>query len=91
MSIINGAISNNVVYSYRLQPYRTGTLTIEPVKLTLNGQTYFTDPINIEVTQGVGQIQPPGQSQQDFKAPSSLGNNDLFVEAFVDNAEPYCG
>ena len=91
MSIINGTISNNVVYSYRLQPYRTGTLTIEPIKLTLNGQTYFTDPINIVVTQGIGQTQPPGQSQLDFKAPSSLGNNDLFVEALVDNPEPQIG
>ena len=76
MSMINGVISNNVVYSYRLQPYRTGTLTIEPVKLTLNGQTYLTNPINIEVSQGSGQIQTPSRSQQDFKAPSSLGNND---------------
>ena len=91
MSMINGVISNNVVYSYRLQPYRTGTLTIEPVKLTLNGQTYLTNPINIEVSQGSGQIQAPSRSQQDFKAPSSLGNNDVFVEAFVDNAEPKIG
>ncbi len=91
MSIINGSISNNVVYSYRLQPYSAGTLTIDPVKLSLNGQTFFTDPINIEVTQGSGQTQRPNQSQQDFKAPSSLGNNDVFVEAFVDNPEPYVG
>jgi len=91
LSMINGVISNNVVYNYRLQPYRTGTLTIEPIKLTLNGQTYFTNPIDIVVTQGTGQTQPPGRSQQDFKAPSSLGNNDLFVEALVDNPEPYVG
>ena len=91
MSIINGAISNNIVYSYRLQPYRTGTLTIEPIKLTLDGQTYLTNPINIEVSQGSGQTQAPSRNQQDFKAPSSLGNNDLFVEALVDNPQPHVG
>ena len=91
LSIVNGVVTNNVIYRYRLQPYQTGELVIGSARLELDGQIYETEPITIQVTQGTGQTSGPGQSQTDFQAPSQLGDNDLFVEALVDNAEPYVG
>ena len=93
ISIVNGAISSSNSYSYRLQPYQSGSLTIEPVTLSVGGQVFQTEPITVEVSQGTGNAQAPGagRSQQDFKAPSQLGNYEMFVEAEVDNANPYVG
>ena len=52
ISIINGATTSQVVYLYQLQPYETGELIIEPITLTLGGQTYSTQPIAVQVSQG---------------------------------------
>lgn len=89
ISIVNGVMSNDIIYKYRLQPYRAGDLVIGPVTLDLNGQTYTTNPITVQVVQGSGQTSVPGG--ENFKAPSQLGDKDLFVEALVDNANPFVG
>ncbi len=90
VSMVNGAISASVAYDYRLQPTRTGDLTIGAVIATIDGVSYATNPITVQVTQGTGrptgganavQVLPPGQ----------LGQSDYFVEATVDNANPYVG
>jgi hypothetical protein len=90
VSMVNGAVSASVAYDYRLQPTRTGDLTIGEVIATIDGVSYATNPITVQVTQGTGrptgganavQVLPPGQ----------LGQSDYFVEATVDNANPYVG
>ncbi len=92
MSVVNGAVSSSVAFSYRLQPYATGTLTIAPITATIDGQPYSTEPIAVEVSPGNGApTQAPGGSAQGLDAPSQLGNQELFVEASVDNPEPYVG
>jgi hypothetical protein len=108
ISIINGAMSTQTVYQYQLQPVETGSLTIAPMSITLNGQTYTTEPIVVEVTPGSGRpsmpnapqagspfgsLFPPGLS--DLLDQEPLGQNsfggDSFVEAEVDNPNPYLG
>jgi len=93
ISIINGATTSQVTYRYQLQPYETGELIIEPITLTLGGQTYSTQPIAVQVSQGSSapatatapsNAQPAVTSQE-------LTGQDLFVEALVDNAAPYVG
>lgn len=93
LSVVNGVASNNVIFRYNLQPYETGTLTIPPTTLMMDGQTYTTDAINIEVTQGTGQPPVPGGSNRPdtFDAPSELNDKELFVEALVDNETPFVG
>jgi hypothetical protein len=108
ISIINGAMSTQTVYRYQLQPVETGTLTIAPISITLNGQTYTTEPIVVEVTQGTGQPSAPNRPQMgspfgslfppglsDLLGQDPLGQNpyggDSFVEAEVDNPNPYLG
>jgi len=92
MSIVNGAVSSSVAYNYRLQPAQTGALTIDPVTVTLDGRTYSTQPITVQVSQGTGQpTQARGGTDPNFEAPAQLGDNQLFVQATVDNLEPYVG
>ena len=91
MSIINGTVSSSATYQYRLQPIEVGDLVIEPITVSIGGQTYSTDPIPVQVTQGnnpvqSGPAQPSGQA-----APTELVGQDYFVEAFVDNPAPFQG
>jgi hypothetical protein len=94
VSIINGAVTAQTVYSYRLQPTQPGELVIDSISLTLDGQTYTTAPIKIQVTQGGGgpQIAPSTPLPVEPVPPSDeLAGQDLFVEAEVDNPTPYVG
>jgi hypothetical protein len=100
MSIVNGEVSSQVVYHYRLQPYETGELTIEPISVTLHGQTFSTEPITVQVTQGTGVPPATGapaatrkQAAQPVAEPPAeeLAGQDLYVEALVDNRTPFVG
>lgn len=92
INIINGAMTQQAVYTYYVQPTRTGDLVIPPFTVTINGQTYATDPIPIQVTQGL--VQPnsnivPGGLPLDLD--NSADGNQLYVEADVDNDSPFVG
>lgn len=95
VSIVNGAVSSQLVYVYRLQPYQAGDLVIEPINVTLDGQTFSTEPITVHVTQGTG-ASPSAPSSappagQPAPASSELAGQDVFIEAEVDNPAPYLG
>lgn len=106
ISMVNGNVSSQILYLYRLQPYQTGNLVIEPIQVTLNGQTFSTEPISVHVTQGTGTLRSapaapavptvPAAPQaaappSGQQAPLGLSGQDLFVEAVVDNPTPYVG
>ena len=91
ISKVNGVTSAQVVYRYRLQPIRTGRVTIEPIEITLAGKTYASDPITVQVTQGSGVPSRAPASQPSSQPSARLVGQDYFVEASVDNANPYLG
>ncbi len=91
ISIINGEITSQVVYHYQLQPYEAGDLVIGPVQVTISGQSYGTQPIAVHVTQGSGAPAPDPSKGQPANASVDLTNQDLFVEAEVDEPMPYVG
>ncbi|MFN2139645.1 MAG: BatD family protein [Candidatus Promineifilaceae bacterium] len=62
ITVVNGDMTVQETYSYSLRPLREGALVIDPVTVQINGQTYTTDPITVEVTQGTGQPQQGGSS-----------------------------
>ena len=89
VSIINGHMTSQGIFTYRLQPLRTGQSFIPSVSVVVDGQTYQTDPIAIEIIAG---SQPALPSAEDFpqaEAPQTLEGQNLFVEAEVDNLTPY--
>jgi len=92
-SIVNGQMSSKVTFTYQLRPTRTGEITIPAISIKLNGQTYQTDPISIEVAQGSvpKPQQPATQTPSDPVKPNELNGQDLYVEAEVDNANPVIG
>ncbi len=89
ISIVNTKMTAQGVYRYQLRPTQTGKLVIEPVSVTIDGQTYQTQPITIQVSRGSGQP-APGQATP-APAPGNLSGRDFFVEAEVDNPTPYQG
>ena len=59
MSTVNGNTTTQTVTQYRLQPLRTGDLTIPAFQVVVDGQgSAFTDPIVVSVTQGSGAPAP---------------------------------
>ncbi len=92
-SIVNNKTSSQVVFTYRLQPTQIGTLTIPAISVQMGGQTYQTDPVTIEVTQGAAPQaqQPAPETPADTTAPGELAGQDLYVEADVDNPAPVVG
>ncbi len=95
IQIVNGDITTQMTYQYRLQPTQAGDFVIEPISTTVNGQTFSTQPIVISVSQGSGATQAaPGLNRQTATAtetPTDLSGQDFFVEAEVDNPNPYQG
>ncbi len=63
ISFINGQASSNVEFSYSLIPKQSGTHTLESIQMTINGRTFATDPILIEVTPGGTSSKPSYTSQ----------------------------
>lgn len=86
MSIVAGVISRQYTYLYLLRPTQTGQLTIDPIVVTVDGQTYNTNPIQVEVTAGSG-----GATTPDGIGTSQTENLEFFVEAEIDNPNPYLG
>jgi len=54
ISFVNGAVTatKTVAFIYALRPAKTGTLTIGAASIEVEGKTYTTDPIRVEVVQG---------------------------------------
>jgi hypothetical protein len=95
IEVVNADIQTRAVYVYRLQPFQAGDLTIGPITVTLDGQTYSTQPLAVRVTQGAGQAPaaPPAAPAPGQAASSGdgLAGQDFYAEADVDLATPYVG
>jgi len=89
VSIVNGKMTSQGVYIYRLQPLAEGAAQIAPISINLNGQVFQTNPIEIEV-QAAGSATPaPAAPNPD--TPANADAQDYFVQAVVDNDHPYLG
>jgi len=79
--IVNGQMSSSVIYNYALVPKKTGSLTIFPASITVEGKTYRTAPITINVL-GAAQTPPPEQSpDQGQAAPTRSDKQHLIVRS----------
>lgn len=66
ITFINGQSSSNVEFSYVLVPKTPGRFTLQPIEVTLQGRSFRTESIEIEVLAGAVPVQtrPPIQQQQ---------------------------
>ncbi|MCB0217555.1 MAG: protein BatD [Chloroflexi bacterium] len=86
-SLVNGRRSFEGRYLYQLRPIQLGRLTIDPVEVTIDGQSYRTEPLPVEVLPGSLPTPPPG-AEGPFGSPDE---RELWVEASVDTPTPYVG
>ncbi|WP_299098433.1 BatD family protein [uncultured Winogradskyella sp.] len=78
----NGQRSYNKTYSYFLAPKKRGKFTIKQAKIEIDGETYKTFPITIEVTKAVSK--PNGNT-----AASDAASENIHLVAEVSNSNPY--
>lgn len=95
IEIINGNVSQRVDYSftYVLQASEEGIFDLSPAKITVDGKTYESNPVKIQVVAGSSQ---QGNQQQGNSNGSQQGaqedlSDDIFLKAVVDKTNPYQG
>jgi len=74
ISIVNGAMSAKIEYTYLLYPQKTGVFTIGPFSLKHRGRSIRSNTISVTVTQTE---QQPAQGAE------------IFVTALIDNDHPF--
>ena len=88
--IRGGTSGSTFSYLYQFVSTKVGKVTIDPISVTISGQTYRTEPIEVEVFQGLSVTPVPGQGQSSSQeVPSADGS--MFVTASVDDDTPYLG
>ncbi len=93
VNVVNGKINTQVTYTYRLQPRRTGSLTIPPVTVKIDGEIFKAAPLTIEVSQGTPPLPAGGNTAPPVKLtpPAALQGQDFYIESQVEPAQPYLG
>ena len=92
IQIINGKTTQSVSFSYIfiLRAKKEGKFTIRPASIKVNGKTYESNPLNIQVVKGQPQQQSSGnapqnnQQQQDEAPAGNISKDNLFVRVAVD-------
>lgn len=90
VSIVNGRMTSQGVFIYRLQPLGSGILQIPPIGVNIDGQVYLSEPIEIQVLPA-GSPLTPQQVPNHAEPGPDVPTQEYFVEAEVDNANPYLG
>ena len=75
-SMINGRSTTSIIYNYILVPRRTGTFTIGPATVLIDGRSYQSRPFRVRIVEASAQ---PRESEN------------LFLRATVSNRTPYAG
>ncbi len=71
VSIVNGAVTSSITHVYTLIPLKTGTCTIGPFSIDVDGKTVTSKPITVEVVSAPPAGQPPASTQPPQETPSA--------------------
>ena len=90
-SVINGKLSQNVSYTYTyiIQANSEGKFTIPAAQVLVDGKSYESQPLQIEVVSGSSRANPIDEGTTTTS--QGIGNEDLFVRLIVDKREIYQG
>jgi hypothetical protein len=101
VQFINGKVtqSTTISYSYYFSASKPGTYTFEPAKVTVDGRTYLSNGITIEVAGAAKQSNQQTAQQQNQQQGAAnnqevaveAGNDDIFVRVIVDRTSLYQG
>ena len=81
-SWMNGKRSYSKIYSYFLSPKRQGSLTIESASIQIQGATYNTDPISVNVGAAVKRPNDPDNAD-------AVAAENIHLVAEVSKTNPY--
>lgn len=79
---INGVRTYQKTYSYFLAPKSQGVFTINQATITIDGETYKTTPIKVEVTSAI-------EIPKDPNDPEYLANESIHLVAEISKTNPY--
>ncbi len=87
ISIVNGQVNSSVSYRYLLMPKKPGTFVIDNIALVHKNKRHKGNPVNLTVLNSGTTTQTKVDGQT---AKQDSGNGkDYFLEALVDNKNPY--
>ncbi len=81
-SWINGVRSFKKTYSYFLAPKKRGNFTITQATINVDGETYKTTPIKIEITAAIDKPKDPND-------PNYIASENIHLVAEVSKVNPY--
>ena len=88
ISILNGAVTASNTYRYMLLPKKAGTFLIDQVSVVYQNRRYTGNPVDLAVlSQGTATSPELEEKAVDVKGQAK----DYFLEAVVDNKNPYVG
>jgi hypothetical protein len=84
VSIVNGVVTSSITHVYNLIPLKTGTFTIGPFSVELQGKTLTSKPITIEVVSAPSRGQQPASGQTlPEPAPTKIDAEELKDRIFL--------
>ena len=81
-SWINGVRSYSKTYSYFLAPKQRGNFTIGQATIVINGETYKTTPVKVEITAAIDKPKDPND-------PDYVAEETIHLVAEVSKTDPY--
>ncbi|WP_169577904.1 BatD family protein [Salisaeta longa] len=93
VSFNSGTMKRVVTFTWTYQPLRVGQLRFRPLTLSVNGQSYTTQPIRVRVVpSGQAPAWRAPRAQRPAPDPSSrLSTDDLFIQAALSDSTVYVG
>jgi hypothetical protein len=94
ISFINGSMTSSIVHTFVLVPHFVGKGTIGPIKVSFQGKTVQTEPIEIQVRppSAAGSGPPPGAhktTSSQARPGGSAQGPDVFIEAQLDKKSAF--
>ncbi len=88
ISIINGQMSSSVSHTYVLTPKKEGTFTIGPIAVNVDGKTYQTQPIDVQVLPSASIVTQGAEPAEETGGAPQLGDH-LQLQLGVDKTKAY--
>ncbi len=91
MQMINGktTVSESFSYTFVLQATEEGSFTIDPAAITIDGETYQSNPLTVKVRKG--STSPSSSASPSQPNEPRASGRDLFIRATASTLNPYQG
>jgi hypothetical protein len=79
VEIVNGSVSSSVDFTYFIQPQKTGTFTIGPAEIEVDGRKLSSNTVTLDVTKA-SQSSGAGTGTGPVFIEASISTDDIYVE-----------